>query len=1510
MGKYVTYHNHDTMSILDACLKTKDLVKWAKANSMSAVGVTNHGTMSSHIDLYKECIANDIKPLLGIEFYVTENQLDENNKKIRDNYHLIAIAKNLQGWHNIIKLHNLSYNDEHYYYDPRITLNELLQYKEGLIITSACIGGVLGRPWMNGEIEKSIKTLEVLQGAFGDDFYLELQNHNSFDLQERKKQHDYNKFLIKMAKQYDIKCTIQNDSHYYLKEDWEAHQILLCKNTGSKLSNPKFKFDSHEYYLKNEVEMIETFEDYPLVFVEECINNTQEIADKVEIFDITNKKYDCPSFGEPEEVYKKLQGLTYTGLHKKFTDEFLQQNPVYKERIKEELNIIKQVGYTDYFLILDDLFNFTNSNGIYTGIGRGSCCGSLVLYCMGITEVDPIKYNLLFSRFINPSRISMADCDTDISQRDRDKVVAYIKQRYGTNHVCNIGTYGEMTAKASFKAVASILEIPFDKANKLSSFMDSNLSLEENYEQIKEFKNACQSDPLVAKAYKMALKLEGTYAQIGTHACGLVISSKPLDNVCPCMTVKDSKTKERLTSTAFEMKQIDGDLKLLKFDILGLMTLNIIQETETLIKKRTGVTLDFKHLDVTDEKTYKMLSDGYTSMVFQFESPLMQRILRQVKPKSIEDLSCVTALARPGALDSGLTEQFIRRRNGLEKVTPILEGTEELMKDSLQLPIYQENIMQISRVMAGFTGAEADTLRKCIVGDSIISLEEGFYKIEDLYNNKDKFIGSTIFSINKRYKTVKDTIVDIYDNGIQDVYELRTKMGFTIRCTATHKIKMLNEFKQLKDIKIGDSVAINKKIDCAYDNVQISLSKFRLQKFNRIFKSRLLDAIITSDLVWDKVISIKHIGQEHVYDLQTKLYHNYIANNIVVHNCIGKKDPEKLKHERSHFVQGCINNGYTDDEANKMFDIFEKFGSYGFNKCLSEDMYLKEYNCTVKDIVNKLDNNEVVKLQSYNTDTNSLFEDVCAEYHYSGKQEVYQYELSNGEIVECTPNHKFLCLDNKYYTVSKIETRGLQIKTINSDGLIIKSKKSLGIKRTYNLEMQSKYHNYIINGVISKNSHSVGYSLLSYATAYYKANYPLEFITAVLNSVADNLEKLNLYVNEASRLGIPVLPPDINESDLTFTLTPKNQIRFGLSAIKGLGKSAVTHILEARAQQRFTSTNDFIDRVKKVDKGSIQTLLRVGAFSELEKHPQRWDKMLDYLNDGKNSKIYAETLDISKAICTVVGTKQCKKSEDYQALAELKRNLGASKTDVLKKQEYNIQQEKLMDRYIEGTKKYFLQFDHYTPRERIENEQNLLGFNITTNPYKRWNDFKKFYVSQNNASMPYVDMNKLIENGDSYVGLNKFYTVAVLNNIKEIKTKKGQLMAKLDVEYFGVKTSITAFPDTYSSIKEKLQKGNMMCITGRLVEANQQYSDNKYEIKLDNIQQLNVLVNENNKCIIKVTPEEKEVTDNIVKRFASTERRQNESVERVVIYEMGGKYQILNGLCWINNPQKLLQELI
>lgn len=1201
MSKYITFHNHDTKSLLDSCLKTEDLVKWAKSNNMKAVGVTNHGEMSSLLTLYKECIENDIKPILGEEFYVTKNELDQNGKKIRDNHHLIILAKNLNGWKNIVKLHNLSWKDNRFFYDPRITLEDLIEHKDGLIITSACIGGVIGKLWLENKIQEAEDVAKFLQNEFGEDFYLELQNHNDENLEEREKQHKYNKFLMKLSKDLGIKCIVQNDSHYYLKEHWLAHQVLLCKNVKSTLKNPKFKFGSKEYYLKNEAEMLEVFNEYPLKFIEECFKNTSEISDKIEIYDITNKNYDCPVFGEPDESYSKLVEKANLGLNKKFTKEFLNEHLEYQERLNYELETIKKVNYVDYFLMLDDLYQFTTKENIYMGIGRGSAGGSLVLYCLDVIQIDPIKYNLLFERFINVDRVSACDVDCDVNDKDRPKIISYLKKRYGENHVCNIGTYGELTAKSAFKAVATVLEIPFNKANELSGMMDSELSLEENYKQVDTFRFACQNDEVINKAYNLALILEGTYAQRGTHACGMVISSKPLDDVCPCVTVKDTSSDNRIVSTTFEMKQIDGDLKLLKLDILGLRNLGIIKDVDDMLDERYGSHPDYKNLNVEDAKTYETLSKGNTSAVFQFESALMQRIIKQVQPKNIEDLSCITAMARPSCLESGLTETFIKRRQGDEPVVPILEGTEKYMKDTLQLPLYQENCMQLSRVMAGFSGSEADTLRKYI----------------------------------------------------------------------------------------------------------------------------------------------------------------------------GKKDPKKLKQEREHFVNGAINNGHTKERANEIFDIIEKFGGYGFNK-----------------------------------------------------------------------------------------------------------------------------------------SHAVGYSLLSYATAYYKTNYPIEYMCAVLNSVTNDIEKLNTYIGECYKYGITIVPPDVNVSDTKFVINENNEIVFNLEAIKGLGKSAIKQIISARKGGKFKSVKDFIQRTTKVDKGNIQALLRVGAFNNIEKHPARWDKMAEYIAEAKSSKMYQEGCDLENIIYTIIGTKNAKKSERYIELTNLKRDLGASKNDKVKKEQYTLEQNNLIEQYNKKVIQYFIQLQDYKPSDRIQFEQDLLGFNISLNPYKRWESFKKYFIPKDNNSVPYIEMNELIDNAQNYLDIDKFQTVGLISNIKELKTKKGDKMAKVTLEYFGKNITFTVFSSQWKGdIEFKIQKGNMLAVVGKIIEANKQYSKDDYELRIYNVRQLNVLVNKDNRCIIPVDNSNRNNIDFTVKSMANSELKNNYPIEKMIIYETNGKYIVLSGLNWINNIDKLSKEL-
>lgn len=1201
MSTYIPFHTHDCLgSILDSTLKLEDYVKWAVANKMPAVGITNHGNLTSTLKLVNLCKKYNIKPLVGIEFYVTENKLNEDGKKIRDNNHLCALAKNKNGYHNLIKLHNLSYTEDRFYHDGRITLEDLFKHKKDLIITSACIGGVLGRPFINNEVDKAESILKSLLENFGEDFYLEIQSHNCIEQERQKEQDRYNSWLIKMGKKYGVKCIIQQDAHYYLAEHWKAHSVLLAKNFGQKISTNKFNFDSHEYYCKNEAELYETFDNYPLQFVQECFVNTKEISDKIEVYDIANKEYTMPSFGEKEEVCKKLKELAKVGFIQRFGNGPYKKE--YVDRFKYEFEVIEKMNMQDYVYMLYDVYEFAKKNGIYRSYGRGSMGASLVFYCLGITQLDPVKYHLMLERFISPDRVSMMDADCDWAPDDKPKIEKYLRDKYGWESVCGISTYNELTAKSAFKAVASVYDVPFNIANKISSYIDSDLSLMENYESNSNFKNAIKENNL-QEVYDISLVIEGTYGARGQHPCANVIFPKSFNELCPVVTMKDpNNSKERVFVTSYDMKEIDGELKYLKQDCLGLRNIQIIRETDELIKKRHGINIDFHNIDIEDQKVYESLSNGNNLCVFQFESTMFRALLREVKPTCLDDLAVITAIGRPSALQSGLTQQYKDIRNGRANPEYIIPELEEPLKNTFGLMIFQESMMLTLKHYAGFTNSQADVARKIC----------------------------------------------------------------------------------------------------------------------------------------------------------------------------GKKLKDKIPELKNMYLEGAKKIGRDIDEAEELFDKIQQFASYGFS-------------------------------------------------------------------------------------------------------LI----------------------------------HALLYSLLSYATAWYKFYYTIEYMCAVLNSVSDDIDKLNLYIGEALRLGISIVSPDINTSSEKFVINDKNEIVFSFNAIKGLGKSAVTDIINARKKGNFTSIVDFIERTNKVDKSNIQALLRVGAFNTLEKNPKRWDIMCDYINDAKNSKIYQETNDLEQSIYQVVSSKNAKKSDKYLELTELKRNLGSSKVDKLKKEQYNLQQEQVIDVFYDNTVKYFLQFANYKPAERIKNEQELLGFNISTNPYKRWNNFKKFFTSNvNNGGIQYIEMNELLENSHKYSELSKFHTVGLLTEIKELKTKKGTRMARLTIEYYGTKTTLTVFPNQWENdIEFKVQKGNLLSIVGKLVETNKQYTNDDYEIRFESIRQLNVLVNEDNRCVIKIDNKNKEEIDNIVAKQACQERGQNLPIERFILYQKGDKYMILCGLCWINNPEKLASLL-
>lgn len=1493
-NQLIPLHTHSVYSLLDALIKIEDYVAWGKENDMPALALTDHGSLAGSIKMFKECNKQGIKPILGFEAYMT---LDL-GEQVRDNYHIILLAKNKTGWLNLIKLHNLSYYN--FYYKPRITFEDLEKCSEGIIACSACLAGIIPKMILAQNMQKIDEYIKKFKSIFGEDFYLELQDHGI------PQQKAVNLVLVQLAKKYNIKLVATNDSHYTNKEDSFAHEVLLCKQTHKKISDTnRMSFGTDEFYLKNTKEMKKAISYLGDNVFTQVLESSQEIYDKVEEYDILQHQYNYPTFGDKKESLNKLVSLAQNGFKKRFAGKPINTK-VYIERLKYELETIYKIGFTDYFLVLYDLYKFMDNANIATGFGRGclvfdtpvvtnngikklgevkigdkvithdgtwktvtqtheydcdekllaidtwcsspflptmtsdhkvlvvkqpfaqfmtkykknnyiknatqinktdylnknnlkwvradeveqgdylvrpiyrdrynnkfidkidlakfakdndtigedfieeycggnqntpariqrlpryinidkdflyllgfyigdgwthkgavvfacheekdlkvidfiykyfkniklcnykgngkkvcqiyaysrvfaklfeeiipkyaqnkiipefalsqdldkvqglfegliqsdgSCsedricydsinlnlinqlryigdllgytsnitvrkgcvdnrgykrsesykirfnkqtlqfnsfndgeyvymkvksineyenqskkvyditvnenhnyqtldcivhnsgAGSLVLYCLNVTQLDPIKHKLLFERFINPERISAPDVDCDVEDVNRGKVINYIEQTYTKERVCNIATYGSLTSVASFKAVASVMEMPFVEANRISKdLLNTELSLDENMAQSEELQKMYKTDSLFAQIFDVAKRLEGGIDKRGVHAAGVVISNQPLENLTPVMYIEDASGK-KINCSAFEMTEIDGDLKLLKLDILGLKNLSIVKDA---MNRLSDKAFNFKDIKFDDEKTFKMITDGLTLGVFQLESDIMKHLCREIKPKTLADLSVINAGARPGALESGLTQSFIDRRNGKEKIDYVVDGMEKYLKDTLGLFLYQENLMQLSQVMAGYTMPEADGLRKIV----------------------------------------------------------------------------------------------------------------------------------------------------------------------------GKKLIDKLPKERKHFIEGCLNKGHSEKKANEVFDMIEKFGRYGFNA-----------------------------------------------------------------------------------------------------------------------------------------SHSFAYSALSYVTAYLKANYPLQYMTSLLNANSDNLDKLNPYIDECYRLGIDVLPPNINKSMYSFEHDEDdNAILFGFNGIKGVGVSTVEPIIAERNNGNFISLEDLLNRIPSINKSAVENLIKCGAFNAIESNPYKYLPVLEFSSKAKAKAEYKKG-NISYYDCLIrcYVESVMRNNPSYQLVEQQIKNIkGTKKEDKEQKQKLKNDLEAMMQFAI----KTFRKSEGKKPSVPVlkENEMEILGFPISNNP-------KKEII----ALQEFIDNDKLSEIKASKDYTSMYYFIGRIKSIK--RTRNGSYFAVLTDDIDEITTFMKR--ETYVALEDKLiQPSNYFRICGTL---NKSYNPDKYEdnFKLEGIRYFN-----------------------------------------------------------------------
>ena len=1206
-------HVHSEYSLLDGACKIDALAARAAAFGQPALGLTDHGVMNGAVELYKATRKHGIKPIVGCEVYLVD---DHAKRERQERNHLTLLAETDEGYRNLVKLSSLGYLEGLSRGKPSVDLSQIQRHSAGIIVLTGCLASRFCQRLIADADAEARAHVDDLVNVFGaEQVFFEVQK-NGIAEQEKA-----NEGIVRIARELGRPLVGTGDVHYVRKEDYHHHTALLCVQTKSTLAAPKMTFETNEFYLKDNAEMASAFAEWP-----EALQSTLDIAERCDV-SIELGKQLIPSFPTPDGSDERsyLRARVEEGLRLRYGDPVPARA---RERAEMELGVIDRMGFNAYFLIVWDFVNYAKSNGIAVGPGRGSAAGSLVAYCLSITDVDPLRYDLLFERFLNPERVSMPDIDIDFSVRGRERVMRYVTEKYGRDCVAQIVTFGKMFPRAATRDAARVLGHDYGVGDRLAKLIPDPImgrppSFEDCLTPGEDLKKAYDEDPTARQIVDVARGLEGIVRNSSIHAAAVVIADRPLTDIVPLQLADAGTTDEDgnrvfKTVTQFSMKPVE-ELGLLKMDFLGLRNLDVIEDALDIIERSTGSRPDMTTLPLDDPATYEMMARGDSIGVFQFESEGMQEALRKVRPTEFNDLVALNALYRPGAMDQiGVYARGKREPESIafpdDRLRPILEDTKGVI-------LYQEQAMQISKELAGFSGAKADDLRKAIGKknrEAMAKLEPEFREgcrasgtseqvIDWLWTTNEKSADysfnkcasgqtrvilpdGTRMRLSKAFRERPAEIMSMWADGEirphkverivrtgrKFVYRVRCESGRQIRATADHRLLTTEGYLPIEEMSVGTEL------------ITMPMISDEQREARRKTMTRLAHSPERAE--WDRQVSIRMKAYQDSRPHDEKAAHMRRMHEQHPHI---RRIGVAAMHDRVRWLWANDPEWRTRQMERSFASVRAAYDSgpgYGHCSIASNGMWCASWpeREMCEWLIDRGVEFEMHKALGNGRMCDFYFAGVYWEMDGLDRtQDYFADKYGDLPYVVVTPE------DFRF----RVERHMATTHAENGDPIV--AIEPLGYEMTYDVEMSADGPlNFLANGIVSHNSHAACYGLIAYRTAWLKATYPAEYMAALISSVMSTKDKVPFFVARCEEMGIEILPPDVNLSDHEFTVVEGN-IRFGLDAVKGVGYQAVEAMKQAREESGpFESLWDFCARVdaRAVNKKAIEALIKCGAF--------------------------------------------------------------------------------------------------------------------------------------------------------------------------------------------------------------------------------------------------------------------------------------------------------------------------